>query len=309
MSTPILVVLGPTGSGKSELGLCLASRFGGEIVNCDSIQVYKGLDIGSAKTPVQQRRGIPHHLLDVIGPGEELSAGSYSRRARDVISDIARRGRLPIVIGGTGFYLRALLDGLSPAPERDARLRRRLQQMAGRRTGVLHRVLRRYDPTAATRIHTNDTPKLIRAIEITLLSGEPATQAQAAARDAFGGIRVLKLGLRPERALLHSRLNARTVWLFKNGLIEEAKRLLETGYGSDSKPMQSLGYKQAVQYLAGQLSLERAMTECQAETRQYAKRQITWFRAERDVQWFPGFGSDKDTQEQSETKARIFLGA
>lgn len=302
-------MLGPTGSGKSELALNLARRFDGEIVNCDSIQVYKGLDIGSAKTPVEQRAGVPHHVLDVIGPGEELSAGSYARVARNVISDVAQRVRLPIVVGGTGFYLRALLDGLSPAPERDARLRERLEQMANRRPGVLHRVLRRYDPAAAARIHANDTPKLIRAIEITLLSGEPATQAQTAAREAFTGIETLKLGLMPERALLYSRLNGRTIALFENGLIEETKRLLAAGYQRDSKPMQSLGYKQAAQYLAGELSLDQAVRECQTKTRQYAKRQITWFRAERDVQWLPGFGWEPAVQEKAMQRSSAFLGA
>jgi tRNA dimethylallyltransferase len=304
---PVVVVLGPTGSGKSELGLALAGRFQGEIVNCDSIQVYRGLDIGSAKTPVEQRHGIPHHLLDVIGPGEELTAGRYSRLARQIIDEIAGRDRLPIVVGGTGFYLRALLDGLAPAPERDVQLRSRLQKMVNKRPGVLHRVLRRHDPAAAARIHPNDTPKLIRAIEITLLGGRPATQAQGAPREAFSGIRALKLGLAPERKLLYSRLDGRTERLFANGLIEETKRLIAAGYDCDSKPMQSLGYKQALQYLEGELSLEAAIAECQMKTRQYAKRQVTWFRAERDVHWLQGFGSEKDVREVAVEQCMSFL--
>jgi tRNA dimethylallyltransferase len=305
--SPILVVLGPTGSGKSELALTLAEHFSGEIVNCDSIQVYRGLDIGSAKTPVGNRREIPHHLLDVIGPGEELSAGSYARMARQVILDIQTRGRLPIVVGGTGFYLRALLDGLSPAPGRNPQLRERLHKMQTRRPGSLHRILRRYDSVAASRIHANDTPKLIRAIEIMLLSGEPATHAQSAPRLAFSGIAALKIGLAPDRKLLYERLNERATWLFHNGLITETQRLLELGYEPKSKPMQSLGYKQAVQVISGALSLDSAILECQIRTRQYAKRQITWFRAERDVCWITGFGSDSSVQTIARERAASFL--
>jgi tRNA dimethylallyltransferase len=226
---------------------------------------------------------------------------------RQIIGQIAQRGRFPIVVGGTGFYLRALLDGLSPAPERDTRLRSRLQQMAKRRPGVLQRVLQRYDPAAAARIHPNDVPKLIRAVEITLVAGEPATQAQSAPRDAFSGIMTLKLGLAPERNLLYSRLNERTAWLFANGLLEETKRLLAAGYDCDSKPMQSLGYKQALQYFQGELSLEAAIAECQAKTRQYAKRQVTWFRAEQDVHWLYGFGSEKNVRETAVQHCIPFL--
>ncbi len=307
MPVPVVVVLGPTGAGKSELALALARYFLGEIVNCDSIQVYRGLDIGSAKTPVEDRRDVPHHLLDVIGPGEELSAGSYARMTRRVIIEIHQRGSLPVVVGGTGFYLRALLDGLSPAPGRDATLRGRLQQMSARRQNILHRVLQRYDPAAAARIHRNDTPKLIRAIEIMLLSGKPATQAQGAPRQAFSGIAPLKIGLEPDRKLLYSRLNDRTTWLFHNGLIEETRQLLKLGYEHGSKPLQSLGYKQAIQFISGELSFDSALSECQKKTRQYAKRQTTWFRAESDVYRLGGFGSEKNVQEAAIQRVVDFL--
>ncbi|HZS54159.1 MAG TPA: tRNA (adenosine(37)-N6)-dimethylallyltransferase MiaA [Bryobacteraceae bacterium] len=305
--SPLVVVLGPTGSGKSELALSLAENLSGEIVNCDSIQVYKGLDIGSAKTPVDHRRGIPHHLLDVIGPDEELSAGSYARMARQVVGEIQARAHIPIVAGGTGFYLRALLDGLSPAPNRDRQLRERLQQIESRRANALHRMLRRYDPLAAARIHPNDIPKLIRAIEIMSLSGETTTQAQSAPRQAFSGIGAVKLGLSPDRKLLYSRLNDRTAGLFANGLIEETRRLLQLGYAPDSKPMQSLGYKQAVQVIFGKLSVDSAIAECQIKTRQYAKRQVTWFRAERNVHWIDGLGSDVDVQQAALQHTITFL--
>ena len=302
-----MVILGPTGAGKSHLALSLAEAFGGEIVNCDSVQVYRGLDIGSAKTPVERRRGIAHHLLDVVGPGEELTAGSYARMARATVRDIQARGRLPIVAGGTGFYLRALLDGLSPAPSRNESLRLRLQGMSDRRSGSLHRVLRRFDPPAAARIHPNDTPKLVRAIEIMLLSGTVVTHAQSAPRDTFKGVRSLKLGLDPDRRQLYCRLNERAAWMFHNGLIEETQALLQGGYDSGSKPMQSLGYKQAVQVIGRQMTVDAAISECQIRTRQYAKRQMTWFRTEQNVDWLPGFGWTADILDAANRKVAAFL--
>jgi tRNA dimethylallyltransferase len=306
-SGPVIAVLGPTGSGKSDLGLLLAARLGGEILNYDSIQVYRGFEIGAAKIPLQDRRGVPHHLLDVIGPGEELSAGSYARMARAAIRDIHERGRVPVLVGGTGFYLRALLDGLSPAPERNPGLRQRLDAMANRRRGILHRVLTRYDAAAAARIHPNDTPKLIRAIEITFASGRPVTEVQSAPRQALMGTPVLKLGLAPDRKLLYSRLDKRTAWMFCNGLIDETKWLLKIGYAPDSKPMRSLGYKQALQFLSGERTLDQAITECQLRTRQYAKRQVTWFRAERDLVWLDGFGSEERVQDEGLQRSSSFL--
>jgi tRNA dimethylallyltransferase len=195
-------------------------------------------------------------------------------------------------VGGTGFYVRALLDGLSPAPTRDVALRTRLEASERRHPRFLHRVLSRYDPVAASRIHPNDIPKLIRAIEISRLSGKPATHAQAAPRDLFSGVSVLKIGLAPDRKLLYAKLNERTLWMFHNGLLEEGQRLLALGYVRSSKAMQSLGYKQALQVIEGTCSIETALMECQAKTRQYAKRQITWFQTEPNVKWLSGFGSE-----------------
>jgi tRNA dimethylallyltransferase len=307
---PIVAIIGPTGSGKSDLGLFLAEQLGGEIVNCDSVQVYRGFDIGTAKVPTETMRRVSHHLIDVLGPGEECSAGKYARLGRVVIRDIRRRGRIPIVVGGTGFYLRALFEGLSPAPERSPELRVRLQRLAARRRpGALHRLLHRFDPARAARIHANDIPKLIRAIEITFLSGRPATQAQAAARDALPDVHVLKLGLVPDRQALYSRLSERTEWMFENGLIEETQQLLRSGYDASSKPMQSLGYRQAVQFLCGNTSLDCAIQDCKARTRNYAKRQITWFRAEKDVCWLRGFGSDPEIREIAVEKTNALLAA
>lgn len=306
-SGPLIAVIGPTGSGKSDLGLFLAERLGGEIVNYDSVQVYRGFEIGAAKTPLKARRGVPHHLLDVIGPGEELSAGSYARLARAAIGEIHEREHVPVLVGGTGFYLRALFDGLSPAPGRSPKLRERLQAMANRRRGILHRVLKRYDPAAAARIHANDTPKLIRAIEITLTAGRPATEVQSAPRQSLLAIPVLRLGLAPDRKLLYAKLNERTASMFRNGLAEESKQLLQMGYGPGSKPMQSLGYKQALEFLSGEKTIDEAITECQLRTRQYAKRQVTWFRTEPDVVWLDGFGSEKRVQEEALQRTTSFL--
>ncbi|MGH9639115.1 MAG: tRNA (adenosine(37)-N6)-dimethylallyltransferase MiaA [Bryobacteraceae bacterium] len=288
---PLVVVLGPTGSGKSDMALALAESVHGEIVNCDSVQVYRGLEIGAAKVPVSARRGIPHHLIDIIGPAEELTGGGYARLARQVLAQIGARGRIPIVVGGTGFYLRALLDGLSPAAGRDERLRARLTRIAARRPASLHRVLRARDPAAASRIHPNDRQKLIRALELTLLEGQPASLTQSRPRDALQGFTVIKLGLAPDRAALYDRLNRRTESMFRQGILREAAELPR-----GAKPLHALGYKQAFSVLQGISTLEEAIRECQTKTRQYAKRQMTWFRAEHGVVWLPGFGSDPEIQ-------------
>lgn len=305
--SPLLILLGPTGAGKSQLGLDLAEAFGGEIVNCDSIQVYRGFEIGAAKVPVRERHGIQHHLLDVAGPGDELTAGAYSRIAREVLFSLKQNGRLPIVVGGTGLYLRALVDGLSPAPPRDEELRTRLRTTAARRAAALHRFLRKRDPEAARRIHANDQQKLIRAIELTMLAGQPASKTQSVPRNAVQGFRVLKLGLAPERSALYRHLNERAVWMFNNGLLTETKALLEAGYGPEAKPMQSLGYKQAVKVLLKRLPIKQAVYECQKETRHYAKRQMTWFRSESRVEWLNGFGWEENIRDRALSMVEKFV--
>ena len=304
---PLIVVLGATGAGKSDLGIRLAARFGGEIVNCDSVQVYRGLDLGSAKSRISERQGVQHWLLDILDLSEELTAGFYARLAREAIATIHAGGRVPVVVGGTGFYLRALLDGLSPAPGRDEPLRRRLAKTAGRQPRALHRFLRRHDPEAALRIHPNDCQKVIRAIELTILARQPATRTQSAPRNALQDVAVLKLGLAPARDRLYERLNERSAWMFAHGLLEETKALLESGYSADTKPLQSLGYKQAVQVLAGKLSVEEAVRECQTKTRQYAKRQLTWFRAEQGVEWLCGFGGEEAVCAAAMQRVQEFL--
>jgi tRNA dimethylallyltransferase len=289
-----VVLLGPTGSGKSDLSLFLAQTFEGEIVSCDSIQVYRGLDVGSAKVPFPARQGIPHHLVDVANIDEELTAGAYARLARPVLGQIRDCRRLPIVVGGTGLYLRALLDGLSPAPERNEEIRRRLRSLALRRPGALSRVLRKCDPEAAERIHPNDHQKLIRAIEMVAAAGRAATETQNLPRQALAGFSILKLGLDPARRELYEHLNERTVRMFAEGLLDETKSLLDKQCPVETKALQSLGYKQALQVLLGASTLAEAIDECQTRTRQYAKRQMTWFRRERDVLWLRGFGTDDD---------------
>jgi tRNA dimethylallyltransferase len=295
----LIAVVGPTGAGKSALALHLAKAFQGEIVNCDSVQVYRQMDIGSAKTPEAQRCGIVHHLLNLVDPGEELTAADYARSAAEILRQIRLRGTLPVVAGGTGFYLRALLDGLSPAPARNEGLRARLSDLAQRRPAALHRYIRQRNPAAAARIHRNDLQKLIRAIEL----GDGVT----APRQALQGFRVLKIGLNPERGQLYEKVNERTTWMFENGLLAETKALLDAGISPSGKALGTLGYRQAVKVLTAGLPVAEAMADCQMRTRQYAKRQLTWFRAQPDVHWLDGFGDDAGVQQEAGWLVRTFL--
>ncbi len=294
----LIAVVGPTGSGKSSLALAIAQKFGGEILNFDSVQVYRGLDIGSAKTPVQERRGIPHHLLDVVSPVEDFTAGAFAARAQDCLRQITARGALPVLAGGTGFYLRSLLEGLSPAPPANAALRQRLSG-----SPALHRFLRRLDPAAAARIHPNDRQKLIRAIELAITVSSPSPRAP------LNGFSVLKIGLNPDRASLYERLNLRSRALFDAGLLEETQAQLDAGIPPTAKGLQSLGYKQALAVMEGRMSREEAISDVQIKTRQYAKRQMTWFRRERDVQWLEGFGEDREIQKRALTLVDHFLAS
>ena len=287
---PLVAVLGPTGSGKSELSLHLAEKFSGEIVNCDSIQLYRGFDIGSAKLSPEVRRGIPHHLLDVLDPGDVTTAGDYAVRAKALLCDIAARQRLPVVVGGTGFYVRALLDGLAEGPKRDTQLRQRLTEREGKCRGVLHRYLRRLDPVTARRIHANDLNKTIRAIEISLLARRPAQEVFAAGRQGIEGFAPLKLVLDPPRCALHERIRTRSQSMFANGLLDEVRRLRAEGVPDSAKPFESIGYKEALAVLRGEMDVQQAMELVEIHTRQYAKRQVTWFRREAGAERIQGFG-------------------
>jgi tRNA dimethylallyltransferase len=291
----LLVILGPTASGKSALAIDLAKQFAGEIVSCDSVAVYRHFDIGTAKPTSEDRAGVPHHLLDVVELGDTFTAGDYSRHARAVINEIPQRGKLPIVVGGTGLYLRALLEGLFPGPQRSEELRERLRERAAERgSPYLHRILSRLDPAAATKIHANDAPKLIRAIEVCLASREPMSELwQQRGRDPLTGFRILRIGLNPDRQQLYERINTRALQMFESGLVEETELLTAQYSGLKSvTALDSHGYKQAAQLLRGELTREQAIAAAQQSHRNYAKRQMTWFRREPDVVWLEGFGDD-----------------
>ena len=297
----LVVVLGPTASGKTALSLVLAERFNGEIINCDSVALYRDFEIGTAKPSVEERARAPHYLLDVADPTHHVTAGEYARQARAVLADIKARERLPIVVGGTGLYLRALLDGLFAGPERSEDLRDRLRERAkSREARYLYRLLKRLDPTAAAKIHANDTPKLIRAIEVCLASRRQMTEMWKEGRDPLQGFRILRLGLNPDREALYARINERARRMFDAGLVEETKRLLAK-YGDTAWPLGSLGYRQAVQLLRGSLTRDAAIAAAQQAHRNYAKRQMTWFRREPDVMWLSGFGNEVNVQAQAET--------
>lgn len=305
---PLIVILGPTASGKSALALELAERCGGEIVNCDSVQVYRGFDIGAGKVPLEERRGIPHHLLDIVEPDQLFTAGDYRREATRALDSIRERGRVPVLVGGTGLYLRALLLGLFEGPARSESLRARLKTLANRRSGrsnkeeepapgeALHRLLRRKDPAAAARIHPRDTQKIVRALEVCLLMRQPMSGMLERGRTGLTGYAVLKIGLNPDRVTLHERINRRVEGMFRAGLLEETRRLLACGDALRLKPLEALGYRQAAAVLRGEISEDDAVRQTQAATRQYAKRQMTWFRRETDVTWWAGFGDDPEIQ-------------
>jgi tRNA dimethylallyltransferase len=302
----VVVVLGPTASGKTALSLAIARQFGGEIVNCDSVAMYREFEIGTAKPSAAERAEIPHHLLDCVDPLDDVTAGEYARRARPILREIVLRKdimhgseqqrHLPIVSGGTGLYLRALLEGLFPGPQRSEELRDTLRDRAEKRgSEYLHRILQRLDPSSADRIHTNDVPKVIRAIEVCLASRRPMAELWRQGREPLHGFRILRLGLNPDREDLYTRINRRAAKMFDVGLIAETERLLAK-HGEQARPLASLGYKQALQVLRGELDLKSALAAAQQAHRNYAKRQITWFRREPDVHWLAGFGDGSALQ-------------
>ncbi|MBM3792786.1 MAG: tRNA (adenosine(37)-N6)-dimethylallyltransferase MiaA [Acidobacteria bacterium] len=308
---PLIVVCGPTGAGKSALSLAIAERFSGEVVNCDSVQIFRGFDIGSAKLSAAEQRGIPHHLLDAAAPTDLFTAGDYARLGRAALAEINARGHLPVVAGGTGFYLRALLEGLFAGPPRDESIRARLQAREARRPGSLHRLLSRWDAAAALRIHRNDINKLIRALEVILTARQPLTGLFAQGRDPLTGYRTLTLGLNPPRAELYARLDARSQQMFGStpAIVDEVRALLAAGVPRDAKPLASLGYAQAIAHIDGRLSLTQAIAETQMHTRRYAKRQWTWFRRDASTVWLPGLGSEPGVQHTAFERVADFLSA
>lgn len=264
--------------------------------------MYREFEIGTAKPTAEERARVPHHLFDIVAPNAYITAGEYARLGRQTLNDIKGRGHLPIVVGGTGLYLRALLEGLFPGPQRSEELRARLREAVELKgAGYLHQVLRRLDMEAAGKIHPNDTPKLIRAIEVCLAARRQMTEMWKQGREPLTGFRVLRIGLNPDRDALYARINERACWMFAAGLVEETRGLLEK-YGEAARPLASLGYKQAVQLLRGEVSREAAIRAAQQGHRNYAKRQLTWFRREPEVVWLAGFGDDPDVQEQAGRK-------
>jgi tRNA dimethylallyltransferase len=296
----LIAIVGPTGAGKSALGLAIARRHGGEIVSCDSLQVYRGLDIGSAKVEERDRREIPHHLLDVVEPDQDFSAAEYARQARAAVGEIAARGTLPVVVGGTGLYLTALLDGLFEGPSRRADLRERLEALIMRHgAGRVHRLLSRLDAATAARVHVNDRIRVVRALEVYFATGEPISERQKEGAIPLTGFRVLILGLCLERASLRIAIERRTDAMLESGLVEEVQGLLARGLSPGVRPLKAIGYRQAVGVALGQLRVDAARSAIVTETLRYAKRQMTWFRHQANVVWC--------TAEEAQEAARAWL--
>jgi tRNA dimethylallyltransferase len=295
--SPLVVIVGPTASGKSSLGVSLARKFGGEVVACDSTQLYRGFDIGTAKPSEEERQRIPHHLLDVLNPDEPATAGAYRERAEHVLHDLKSRGRVPVFTVGTGLYLRALLEGFADLPQRSEEIRERLRTSAeDHGPGYLHRVLSKFDPTAAAKIARADEQKLIRAIEVCMLARRPLSEVHLSARQPLLGWTAIKIGLQPRREALIQAIHARTESMLSRGWLEEVRQLLEQGFPESAKPFDFIGYRELRRVLQKKDSQEHAQAAIQQATRQYARRQMTWFRREKGVHWLAGFGGDPEIQ-------------
>jgi len=293
---PVIAIVGPTASGKSELALYLAERFNGEIVNYDSVQIFRHLNIGAAKPSAEERGRVPHHLIDIREPTEIFTAGDYQREGRQALKEITERGRLPVLVGGTGLYLRALTDGLFAGPQRSDQWRNRLEMIAEKKSREhLHRLLQRLDPDSASRIMPRDKPKIIRALEVRLQTGKALTEhLQLKARDPLTGFTVHFIGLNPDRDELYKRIDERVVKMFKAGLVREVRDLLESGLPRSAKPLEAIGYRHIVSYLDSCNRRDETIRIIQRDTRRYAKRQLTWFRRQPGVKWFDGSGDSDD---------------
>jgi tRNA dimethylallyltransferase len=289
-----VAILGPTATGKSALALALAERFGGEIISCDSTAVYRGFDIGTDKVPLLDQRGIPHHIVDVVEPTDEYTAAQYARDAAAAVRDVHRRGRLPLVVGGTGFYYRALTRGLFPGPSRDAALRGRLELIAERR-GVdrLHRLLARVDPPSAVRIQPRDLKRIVRALEVYFLTGKPLTAHFAATAAPLPEFDVLAFALRLPAAEIAARVARRVDEQFARGLMTEIRGLLDRGVPATARPFGGLVYRQALEHLRGERDEAATRALITQENRRYARRQLIWFRKEPNLIWLEGPGDSR----------------
>jgi len=296
---PIPAIVGPTASGKSDLGVGVALELDGEVINLDSVQVYRGIYVATAKVPPDEQRGVPHHLIDVVDPTVNFTAGDWARAAVDAIRDIDARGRLPILVGGTGFYLRALTEGLFDAPHVDPDVRRRLVERVERRGPErLHRLLTRLDPESAARLAPRDRSRVVRALELRLATGRTASELLAErerevpAPDVAARVRVIALG--PPREPLYARIDERADRMFASGLVEEVRALLDSGVPPDAKALGAHGYRRVVEYLLGRRTLESAIEQTKLDTRHYAKRQMTWWRGTPCVTWIREFGESPE---------------
>jgi tRNA dimethylallyltransferase len=307
---PLLVIVGPTASGKSALAVWLAERLNGEVVACDSTQLYRGFDIGTAKPTEEERRGIPHHLMDVLDGKDASTAGGYRELAIAVLNDLRGRKKLPILTVGTGLYLRALVEGLAEVPQRSEELRERLRSDAAEHgPGYLHRMLQRLDRESAEKIAMADEQKLLRAIEVCLLTNKPISEVHRSGRTPLKGWRVTKIGLMPAREELYERVHLRTNSMLTRGWLEEVRRLVAKGVPEEAKAFEFIGYRELRKVLDGEVSLETARAAIQQATRRYAKRQMTWFRREQGVHWIAGFGDEERIQKEALAIARSALGA
>jgi tRNA dimethylallyltransferase len=304
-SPTLAVILGPTASGKSFLAIWLAGELGGEVVACDSTQVYRGFTVGTGKTLPEEQQGVRHHLMDVADADEVFTAGEYRRRALETLAKIQHRGKLPILTAGTGLYLRALLEGFADTPRRSESLRERLRQDAmDHGSPYLHHMLEKLDREAASRIEPADTQKLIRALEICLLSGKTATEVLQSPRQKLEGVEVKKIGLLPARAELYARIDQRVHRMIESGWIEEVRHIRASGISRSAKPFTFIGYSQLLVHIDGEMKLADAIAEIQQATRHYAKRQLTWFRKEPGVCWLPGFGDSAEIRQRALTLLR-----
>jgi tRNA dimethylallyltransferase len=304
--SPLIAVVGPTASGKSDLGIALAERFNGEIVNCDSVQVYRGIYIATAKVPMDERRGIPHHLIDIVEPTVNFTAVAWAEKAREVIAQIEARGKRAFLVGGTGFYLRALATKFFDSPEIDETIRPRLQEIM-RKHGVehLHRMLKRVDPKLALKFSPADWSRIIRALEVYFSSHTPLSvwQELSPEESTEYAARVHYCVLQPPREELYDRINSRVDAMVKNGMLAEIQSLVASGVPLTAKAFNAHGYKRFVEYLMGERTLESAIEQMKLDTRHYAKRQWTWWRAQKNTVWFDGFGFDERVIEEA---GRVF---
>ncbi|HXJ15419.1 MAG TPA: tRNA (adenosine(37)-N6)-dimethylallyltransferase MiaA [Candidatus Limnocylindrales bacterium] len=303
--SPLITIVGPTASGKSALAVWLARQLGGEVVACDSTQLYRGFDVGTAKPTAEERQGVAHHLIDVLDPREATTAGDYRERAVAVLEDLRARKRLPIFTVGTGLYLRALLEGLADVPLRSEELRERLwASVAAHPQGHLHRILKRMDPVSAERIAPGDGQKLIRAVEVCLLAKKPLSEVHRAGRNPLRGWRAIKIGLSPERETLYQRIHTRTDTMLAAGWLDEVRGLVGSDLPADAKPFDFIGYRELRAVLNDEMKLEEAKAAIQQATRRYAKRQLTWFRRDGQIHWLSGFGQDPTIQQESLARVR-----